>query len=183
MNQQRNWALLAVAWIAWAASCGQAQAQLPSYSPLTPPLSPWLYMYPKTGGPVDNYHMFVQPRVQLQDTIQQQQADMANIQQQGLATGTIGEQVSQIQRERHRLVSPTGTGSVFMHYSHYFPNRSNNTLGMNNTFGGNNALGGGSFTGQLARPNTSAMPTSATGSMPLPATGMGGVGGLGGGQF
>ena len=50
-------------------------AAVPLYAQyITPPaLSPWLNLYQRQGGPVDNYHMYVQPNLQLQNTLQNQQ--------------------------------------------------------------------------------------------------------------
>jgi hypothetical protein len=73
----------------------------------------------KQGGAVDNYHMYVQPRVQVQNTLQQQSAD---IEQQSTDTLALRHYMSQIELVQHGPVAPTGTGSVFMQYSHYFPN-------------------------------------------------------------
>ena len=62
-------------------------AQPGGYQP-APPLSPWLNLYRKQGGPVDNYHMYVQPQLQLQDTLHAQQM---GIETNAAAVDAVGE--------------------------------------------------------------------------------------------
>ncbi len=67
------------------ASAGRLQAQFGPGGPYSPGgvtspypiLSPWLNLEQKQGGPVDNYHMYVQPQLQLQSTLQAQQYNIA----------------------------------------------------------------------------------------------------------
>jgi hypothetical protein len=74
-------------------------------------------LYQKKGGPLDNYHMFVQPEMQLRDTLQQQQSD---IQRQTAGLSTLGRQVTQIEQNRNRPVAPTGQGAGFMNHGQFF---------------------------------------------------------------
>jgi len=90
----------------------------PRYFPNRGPISPWMNMWQRQPGPLDNYHTYVQPEMQLQGVVSQQHnALMRN------ATGIqdLGEQMENGQKEIP--VHPTGTGSVFMQYSHYYPTR------------------------------------------------------------
>ena len=47
-------------------------------------------LYQKQGGPVDNYHMYIQPQLQLRGTLQQQDA---NIQRQGVDASALRHHV------------------------------------------------------------------------------------------
>jgi hypothetical protein len=80
--------------------------------PNSPAMSPWLNLYQRQGGPLDPYHMFVQPQMQLRDTLQQQQA---NLQRQTAGLSALGQTVTQI--------SPTGVGAGFMNHGRYFFNQ------------------------------------------------------------
>jgi len=84
-------------------------------------LSPWLNLNRNDGGILDNYHTFVQPEIQLRKTLTQQKHQL---QQQGTSIRALGQQMTDFKRES--TARPTGTGSVFMNYSHYFavPRRS-----------------------------------------------------------
>jgi hypothetical protein len=95
----------------FSASAGHAQIGT------SPPISPWLNLYQKQGGPVDNYHMFVQPQLQLQGALQQQQADL---QRQTAGLATLGQQVSQMELNANRGMAPTGVGAGFMTQAPYF---------------------------------------------------------------
>jgi hypothetical protein len=81
-----------------------------------PTFSPWFSLYQHNTGPLDNYHILVQPQIQAINTFQQQGAA---IQSNASGLAAIGEDVNRLQ-ERGRVHS-TGTNSVFMYYSHYYP--------------------------------------------------------------
>jgi hypothetical protein len=93
-------------------------------SPLNrPTLSPWFGLYQRNSGPLDNYHTFVRPEIQLRNTLRNQQA---NIQQNTAAINALGQDAAQTQE--YGRVRPTGTGSTFMTQSSYFQtNRSATT--------------------------------------------------------
>ena len=97
-----------------------AQGVAPSYAPASPTLSPWLNLYQKrgAGGPLDPYNQFVAPELSLQDALRQQSL---NNQWQGAGISSLGQQMTQMQQDRVAGVRPTGTGSVFMSYMHYYP--------------------------------------------------------------
>jgi hypothetical protein len=104
----------------WASS---AYAQ-PRYYPTQGPISPWMNMWQRKPGPLDNYHTYVQPEMQLQGVVSQQhKALMRN------ATGiqTLGEAMEGANRQDQ--VRATGTGSVFMEYSHYYPMGARGSMG------------------------------------------------------
>lgn len=83
-----------------------------------PTLSPWLNLYRRDSGPLDNYHTFVRPEQRLRRTLEQQRA---GIQRQNAAIHSLGRQVSRL--ERPSGVRPTGTGGTFMNYLHYYQMR------------------------------------------------------------
>lgn len=87
------------------------------YRPAKPTLSPWLNLYEKRGGPLDPYHQFVRPELQLQDTLRQQ--NLTN-QRQSAEVSALGRQVTQMEEDRLAPIRPTGSASVFMSYSHYY---------------------------------------------------------------
>jgi hypothetical protein len=105
-------AALALAFLLFASSL-HAQVLAPGNRP---PLSPWFGLYQRNGGPLDNYHTFVQPRIQLDNTLQGHQAA---IQRNNAGVTSLGRELSQFTEQDQ--VHPTGTNSVFMHYSHYYP--------------------------------------------------------------
>ena len=82
----------------------------------SPRLSPWLNFFRNDPGPVDNYNRFVRRDIQLRNTLRQQQI---GLQQQRSAINLLGNQFQRAQQ--NSTVSPTGTGSVFMNYMHYYP--------------------------------------------------------------
>jgi hypothetical protein len=87
------------------------------YYPTRGPISPWMNMWQRKPGPLDNYHTYVQPDLQLQRVISQQHN--------ALTQNAAGLQSldMQMQGQRDLRVPPTGTGSTFMELSHYYPTR------------------------------------------------------------
>ena len=61
--------------------CQSAAAQY--YTPQTPAISPWMGLWQKNTGALDNYHSFVLPQMQLDQTLQMQNAALVR-QQAGL---------------------------------------------------------------------------------------------------
>ena len=94
----------------------QAQGQATDFGS-RPTLSPWFGLYQKNGGPIDNYHTFVRPRIDLNDTLQRQQA---GIQRNEAGVNSLGQEMTQMQEE-HAGIRPTGSASGFMNYSHFYP--------------------------------------------------------------
>jgi hypothetical protein len=100
--------------LTWASS---AFAQ-PRYYPRSSPISPWMNMFQRKPGPLDNYHSFVQPQLQLEETLGQQNTAL---QQQATKIRSLGQDIRE--RQRGSDTPPTGIGSVFMDYSHYYPTK------------------------------------------------------------
>jgi hypothetical protein len=117
-----------------------AVSALPSYGqvvggiPGGAPLSPWLNLNQRNGGPVDNYHMYVQPAQQLRNTLQMQQY---GIQNNAMAVNTVAEQFTSQAAAYGAPAAPTGNGAGFMNQGRFFFN--------NSGFGG--GAGGGGVNG------------------------------------
>jgi hypothetical protein len=94
------------------------------YFPSRGPISPWMNIFQRKPGPLDNYHSYVQPDLQLQRTINQQNESLM---QHSRGLQVLGQEMANDQRERQ--VRPTGTGSVFMEYSHYYPMKGGRAMG------------------------------------------------------
>ncbi len=95
-----------------------ADAQPPvhrSWSP-SPTLSPWLDLFRSDTGLLDPYNSLVRPRLELQERLRRQQLDLTR-----QAAGLSAMRQQMIQSRGQMPIRPTGTGSVFMDYSHYYP--------------------------------------------------------------
>jgi hypothetical protein len=114
---KRRWRSLAGLVVAWAvlAAARPAAAQ-GLYRPATPTMSPWFNLYNKNTGPLDNYHQYVRPEFDLQSTLRQNDA---RLRFQGAGLQALGAEAAQGGQQGG--VRPTGSASVFMSYSHYYP--------------------------------------------------------------
>ena len=97
------------------AGAGAARAQ-GRYRPQSPTISPWLNLQQKNAGPLGGYLSNVRPEQQLRDTLQQHQSSI-----QSNTGGLLTLQGQVRQSEKKESVRPTGTGSTFMNYSHFYP--------------------------------------------------------------
>jgi len=93
-----------------------AQQRVPRYRPSTPTFSPYFGLFRQDSGLLPNYYTFVRPEQQLRQSLRRGEA---RLRRQGADLGSLQRQVSVFEREV--LAPPTGTGSVFMDYSHYYP--------------------------------------------------------------
>ena len=88
-----------------------------------PTVSPWLNLYRRDGGPLGGYLSDVRPRQELYRTLQRQSASIDRERVAGArreaGIQALQRQVLDLQRRSEAL--PTGIGSVFMDYSHYYP--------------------------------------------------------------
>jgi hypothetical protein len=75
-------------------------------------------LFQRTPAPLDNYHSYVQPDLQLRAEFARQNSTLL---QNAQGIGLLGQQMEYAQRESQ--IRPTGNGSVFMEYSHYYPMR------------------------------------------------------------
>ena len=111
-----------------ALSSMQAFAQVGGVPmPGGPPLSPWLNLYNRSPGPVDNYHMYVQPALQLQNTLQSQQI---GIQHNAAAVNTVSEQFTSQTEAYFAPGGPTGNGAGFMNQGRFFNNNGQGGAGV-----------------------------------------------------
>ena len=144
----------------------QGVGAVPSpYGP--PPFSPWLNLYQKQGGPLDPYHMFVQPNLQLNNALQYQQAD---IQRNAAALGTVSDRVMSQMEAANASPEPTGMNAGFLNHGIYFNTHRRNGLGA----GVPGASGAVPSRGAYSTPGT-----NMGGYGSLPGTNMGGYGGVG----
>ena len=102
-----------------------ARAQQPMGPPVSPrvypfapgpTLSPYLEYFRTPLGPLDSYHEFVRPRVQLQQRLRQQDAQLRR---QAQDIRAIDQRMMAPQRPA--AAAPTGTGATFFHHSHFYP--------------------------------------------------------------
>ena len=105
-----------------------------------PPLSPWLNLYNRSAGPVDNYHMYVQPALQLQNTLQGQQM---GINHNTAAVNSVSDQFTSQSDAYYAAATPTGNYAGFMNQGHFFNN---------NGMGGGAGVTGMPGTGGFGRP-------------------------------
>ncbi len=94
-----------------------ASAQSPmSYEPQSPTVSPWLGLWRQNTGALDNYHTFVQPQMELNRTLQMQNSALTR---QAAGLQSLHNEIMQPQGNQSGMM-PTGQGSTFMNYSHYY---------------------------------------------------------------
>jgi len=86
------------------------------YSSQQPRLSPYLDLFRRQEGVLDNYNQFVRPKVNLQRTLNEQDRQLRR---QGQQIRAINSAWSQAQRTG--TMAPTGTGAAFFNYSHFYP--------------------------------------------------------------
>lgn len=112
-------ALCLAAFLCLMSTTAQAQVREKygrSYQPSRPTLSPYLNFFRSDTGVMDNYNTFVRPRQQLQDELNQQNYRLR----------TLNRDINQLEQQqatqtiRPSTIAPTGVGSTFMNYSHYY---------------------------------------------------------------
>jgi hypothetical protein len=108
-------------------SAEPADAQRPRNIPRSPTLSPYFDLYRLDPGPLGPYHSDFRPRQEFRRAVQQQSA---RLQRQNTNIRSLDRRMSLVERPP-ATVRPTGTGSVFMNYSHYY-----NLRGLSGSSGG-----------------------------------------------
>jgi len=93
-----------------------SQSAVAQYSPQRPTVSPWMGLWQRNTGAMDNYHTFVQPQMELNKTLQMQGAALYR-QEAGLQD--LNYEILQPQGNRSTMM-PTGQGATFMSFSHYY---------------------------------------------------------------
>lgn len=80
-----------------------------------PTLSPYLDYFRPPQGLFDNYHEFVRPKINLRNTLEQQDTQLRAQAQE------LRKMNNQWNRARQTgTLAPTGTGAGFFNYSHFF---------------------------------------------------------------
>jgi hypothetical protein len=102
--------------VCFASVASLSQSARAQYMPQRPVISPWMGMWQRNTGPLDNYHTFVLPQMQLDRTLQMQNAALYR-QQAGLQY--LNNEIIQTQYNASAMM-PTGQGATYMNYSHYY---------------------------------------------------------------
>jgi hypothetical protein len=134
-------------------------------------LSPWLNLYTKQGGPVDNYHMYVEPALQLQSTLQNQQM---GIQQNAAGIASNTSQFTSQNASYYTPASPTGVAAGFMNQGGYF--NTNRSQGFGSGVTGNRPGFGGTAAGGIGGIGGGIGGIGGGGGMGGMGVGMGGMG-------
>jgi hypothetical protein len=85
------------------------------FQPSRPTISPYLNLLRRDVGPLPNYYSLVRPQLNQIEFDQRQR--VINAQQQG----QIQQNSRQILSISESTAAPTGTGSVYRNYGHYYP--------------------------------------------------------------
>ena len=104
-------------------SAKQAEAQQPprpsSYRPPAgPTLSPYLLYSRRPTGIYDNYNAFIRPRIELRSTLRTQTRQIGQLDRE---VRDVQRDVTTLSEVRQLGVAPTGIGSSYQNYSHYYP--------------------------------------------------------------
>jgi hypothetical protein len=83
-----------------------------------PPLSPYLLFSRRPTGIYDNYHAFVRPRIDMRTALRVQDQQIGYLNR-NLAV--VERDVRTLSTVRESAVAPTGVGSAYMNYSHFYP--------------------------------------------------------------
>jgi hypothetical protein len=106
---------LAMAIVAATAGLPSAASGQGYQSPAGPTITPYLDYFSVPVGPwLDNYHTYVRPRAELRSNLNRLGAQAY---QQERRLNQLGNDFQQMNSS---VAAPTGTGSTFMNYSHYF---------------------------------------------------------------
>ena len=87
------------------------------YEPSSPTVSPYLNLLRRDSGGVPNYYSFIRPQ-QRQQTVNNRQR-VVN-QQIGRALQRQQDELLQFGDQMQTQITPTGSGSVFLNFSHYY---------------------------------------------------------------
>ena len=110
----RSYTCLAVVLFAAVAYSRPAVAQR-TYTPQSPTISPWMGLWQRNPGALDNYHTYVQPQMELDRTLQLQNEALAR-----QSAGLRALNYDIMQPQGYLSMMPTGQGATFMNYSHYY---------------------------------------------------------------
>lgn len=111
-NQRTAWCLFTL--LAAAIASETASAQIRYQSPSGPTLPSQLNYFRRDVGVLDQYNTFIQPQRQLEAQLRQMN------QQQLDEYRSTQRQLEQLKEIRPSQAAPTGTGAIFLNYSHYY---------------------------------------------------------------
>ena len=97
-------------------SVGTARAQRQRSRPTRPAISDYFNLYRGEPGPLGPYHSDFRPRQQVRRNLQKQ---AFRLQQQNTQIRALDQRMS-LSGGSRGVMRPTGTGSMFMNYSHYY---------------------------------------------------------------
>jgi hypothetical protein len=108
--------------LALVLACGvlvaPASAQRRYRSPFGPTLSPYLDFFRRDNGALgDPYNAWVRPRQNLRNELYQQQRSLYNLNRE---LRDVNREVQDLELLRESGAAPTGTGSRFMNFSHFY---------------------------------------------------------------
>ena len=86
--------------------------------PAGPTLSPYLLFSRRPTGIYDNYNAFIRPRFELRSTLYTQNQELRYLDRNLQA---VEGDVRTLSKIREAGVAPTGVGSSYLNYSHYYP--------------------------------------------------------------
>jgi hypothetical protein len=118
-----NTALALVLLVSGTLFAQSAAAQYP-YTPNSQAFSPWMGLWQKNTGALDNYHTYVQPQMNLNQTLQTQNVALAR---QAAGLQVLNNAIMQPQENQSGML-PTGQGATFMNYSHYYYRQSSRPM-------------------------------------------------------
>jgi len=119
--------LAAMLWATFASQDALAQRRWPRrptgyQPPAGPTLSPYLELSRPPTGVYNNYYQFVRPSIRTRATFREHHQELSELNRE---VRDVQREVGTLSQVREAGVAPTGIGSVYMNYSHYFssPNR------------------------------------------------------------
>jgi hypothetical protein len=116
MKSYSRWGGVALAITAFfALSVTPSRAQGLYRPPGGSPFSPYLELYRPNPGLLNQYYQFMIPRVQLRETLSQQQYSLNALQNQVQGVQT------QLRPAPTPVIGPTGVRGGYMNYSHFYP--------------------------------------------------------------
>ena len=123
----------AVVFLAYGSIFSRPASAQYGYTPQTPTISPWMNLWQNRTGTLGNYQCVVVPQMQLNQTLQMQNAALTS---QAAGMQMMGDEVSQPGQIQSSMM-PTGgrTSATYMNYLHYYPAMGRPGSGMAGTRG------------------------------------------------
>ena len=127
MSKTAITATLIAVWLLCLANFNQAIAQQQQQQqqqpnrytpPAGPTISPYLQYFRQPTGVLNNYNQFVRPRQELRSTLQNQNQQLRQLDDN---VRNARRDINTLSQTRGAGVRPTGVGSAYMNFSHYYP--------------------------------------------------------------